>query len=276
MANKSTVNVSPNSVPQEFCSHLIPKGKLVHSGILSPDSKQFYFTISDKSFSKFDVMVSEFKAGKWQDPKLAFFNSEFNEHGTSFSADGKLIYFSSTRPVPGNEVETWKIWRVNLLVEELVPEYVDIPNLRDKLISHPSLTREGGLYFHAGNHDYSALKIYRCFPHENGFGLAEKLPGRINFGTQHCTPFIAKDGSYLIFESKGTLYISNRNDKGEWEEATALNEKINKNNRGNPFVTSDQKFLFYASASKDKPFERWQINWVGFNGAKSNSKDNQN
>ena len=36
--------------------------------------------------------------GIWSSPKEAFFNSDYSEHGMSFSPDGNTMYFSSTRP----------------------------------------------------------------------------------------------------------------------------------------------------------------------------------
>jgi len=258
--NRATLQLKP----VVFLPQLIPKGKLVHSGILSPDSTKYFFTISDAKLSKFDVMVSEYKYGEWTEPKYTHFNSEYNEHGTAFSADGKIIYFSSTRPVSGLDIKTWKLWKVDLQKGSLEPEYVEIPNLKNKLVSHPSLTGDGVLYLHAGNSDYSDLNIYRCLPDGDEFLDAKKLSGSINFGTQHCTPFVSRDESYLIFECSGELYISSRDTLEDWNRAVRLNSKVNRDNRGNPFVSADGEFLFYASASESDPNAKWQIEVINF------------
>ena len=47
----------PNNIPFEFKQNLVPENKLIHKGIFSPDLKEYYYTISDNSFEKFDVLV---------------------------------------------------------------------------------------------------------------------------------------------------------------------------------------------------------------------------
>ena len=104
--------LTPGEDPIPFEESIIPSGKLIHSGILSPDLQQYYFTLSDKDSQHFDVMVCERKKLGWSEPTQAFFNTEYNEHGTAFSPDGSYIYFSSTRPVGIAEIaNTWRIWR---------------------------------------------------------------------------------------------------------------------------------------------------------------------
>ncbi|MGB5981967.1 MAG: hypothetical protein WBG46_07450 [Nonlabens sp.] len=95
-----------------FKQELVPDGKLIHRGILNPQLDTYYFTLSDKSFNQFDIYFVERKNGKWSTPKKTFFNSDYKDHGMSFSPDGNTIYFSSTRPVDDYDVaDTWHIWK---------------------------------------------------------------------------------------------------------------------------------------------------------------------
>lgn len=253
----------PGDTPVPFMSDLAPAGTLIHSGVFSLDLREFYYTISDRDFTQFDVYVIDTAGSAGSQPKQTFFNSEHNEHGTSFSPDGRFVYFSSTRPVPVNGVtDTWHIWRSEKLDGQWrEPEFVDIPNMRDRLVSHPSVSNSGTLYFHSGNPDYSELMLYAATSSGDNFNDAVLLPETVNSGASQVTPFVAPDESYLLFERESDLYISNRDDTDSWSLAVPLNEKINSNGKGNPFVTPDGKFLFYVASIVTQPreLERWSV-----------------
>lgn len=262
--NEYLTETTPRNVPQLYKPELIPEGKLVHSGIFSPDFKEYYFTVSDRQFQRFDVRVVRKENGKWSRSREAFFNTGNNEHGTSFSPDGRYVYFSSTRPIdlPGIS-DTWHIWRSEKVDGQWSePEFVDIPNLRDKLVSHPSITLDGTLYFHAGATDYSDLSIYYSLGTNWEFADAVKLPEEVNFGDQQNTPYISPDESYLLYEAAQDLYISRKDKSGRWLAARPLDERINRHGKGNPYITPDQKYLFYVAGLEGNPEEEWAVYWV--------------
>ena len=202
---------------------------------------------------------------KWSHPQASFFNTVFSEHGMSFSPDGNSIYFSSTRPTGIDSIpNTWHIWKsenINGIWTKAI--YIDIPNMRDKLISHPTISSSGKLYFHASNLDYSEMDVYHSQLIEGKFQNATKVEIEQKPNTGICTPFIAPNEEYLIFASIGTqldLWISFNDGVGNWVRTKALNQKINHLGQGNPYVTSDHQFLFYATGEYQKT--NWGINWV--------------
>ena len=193
----------PDTIPIEFKQDIIPQNKLIHKGIFSPDLQEYYYTISDRNFEKFQVLMIKKNNGNWSESKKAFFNSKYNEHGMSFSPDGNTLYFSSTRPVDIDGVlPTWHIWKSDKINGEWTePIFIDIPNLRNKLVSHPSVTNSGTLYFHSSNLDYSEMDIY-CSKKVNGiFKDAEKIS--MNLKTGKCTPYVSPKEDYLIYASIG-------------------------------------------------------------------------
>ncbi|AKA35375.1 hypothetical protein VC82_1765 [Flagellimonas lutaonensis] len=257
------VDILPNEHPIFFKKELVPNGKLIHRGILNPQLDAYYFTLSNKDFSDFDIYIIERKEGKWSEPQKAFFNSEYDDHGMSFSPDGKRIYFSSTRPIIGKDLpETWHLWRTNNNNGTWTePEYVDIPNMRDKLISHPSISENGTLYFHASNLDYSKMDIYHSVQEEGKFKDAEKtyLSDSNTYG--RTTPYVSADGSFLIYAAINKtldLMICQKDEKGKWSQAKAFNKAVNTNGQGNPYITPDNKFLFFAVEENNK----WKVKWV--------------
>ncbi|WP_432412492.1 hypothetical protein [Rasiella sp. SM2506] len=255
----------PNNIPLEFKQNIVPKNKIIHKGIFSPDLKEYYYTISDNDFKNFEVFAVKNTNGIWSNPKKAFFSNTYNEHGMSFSPDGTSIYFSSTRPTNVEGVsETWHIWKsdkVNGAWKE--PIFVDIPNLRNKLVSHPTITNSGTLYFHTSNLDYSEMDIYQSKEVKGKFEDAQKTSISMNIEIGKCTPFVSPKEDYLIFASIGNeldLMISYTNGKGGWIHTRKLNDKINNKGQGNPYVTPNNKFLFFTTGEHlDK---EWKVKWV--------------
>lgn len=255
----------PTDQPEDFKAHLIPDGKIIHRGIFSPDLKTYYYTISNKDFTAFEVFWIKKEEDNWTEPARAFFNSEYDEHGMSFSPDGNTLYFSSTRPV-GIEgvVSTWHLWKAEKLGDNWgVPTFVDISNLRDKLVSHPTITQSGVLYFHSSNLDYSEMHIYESKQINGEFQEAKKLTFSNEVDIGRCTPYVSPKGDYLIFASVGSqldLMISFNDGNGNWINTRKLSPKINKLGQGNPYVTPDGKYLFYTTG--DLTDKDWRVKWV--------------
>ena len=264
----------PKNIPFEFKQKLVPKNKLIHRGIFSPDLKEYYYTISDNNFEKFEVFAIKNNNGNWSEPKKAFFSSRYNEHGMSFSADGNSIYFSSTRPTNIEGVlETWHIWKSDKVEGEWKePIFVDIPNLREKLVSHPTITNFRTLYFHSSNLDYSKMDIYHSKKINGKFENAEKTKISMNSKAGKCTPYISPKEDYLIFASIGNeldLMVSYSDGKGGWIKTKKLNNKINDKGQGNPYVTPNNRFLFFTTGEHLK--KDWKVKWVNIESELNNN-----
>lgn len=245
----------PQTKPEAFLPEFIPENQIAHAGVFSTDQKEYYYTLSDIEFSTFTVMRARKAYGHWTDPDTAFFNTEYNEHGVHFAPDGRTLYFSSTRPVGSDTIpDTWHIWYCKRVDGTWsIPEFINIPELNQKLVSHPASTRSGRLYFHVAHTDYSNLNLYFVDQKDGQYTPPKQvdLPGDFN---RNCfTPFVSPDESYLMFakivEYKEELFISYR-ENGAWGECIRLADKINTNNLGNPYVTPDGAYLYYASGEK--------------------------
>lgn len=259
----------PGKLPIVFKSELFSSDKLIHKGIFSPNLNTYYYTVSNEDYSQFDVKFIEQINNEWSSPKNAFFNSQHDEHGMSFSPDGRYLYFSSTRPVAIDNIPgTWHIWRSEKKEGKWSnPEFVDIPNLRDKLVSHPTVTSSGTVYFHASNLDYSEMDIYYSESLNGNFQDAKKLfiPQYADIGK--CTPFISPDESYLLFATIGEqldLVIAFKGENNEFSNANKLDSTININGQGNPYVTPNGNFLFFTTGTHQAPDKQndWAVKWV--------------
>ena len=102
--------------------------------------------------------------------------------------------------------------------------------------------------------------------YSNGtYSQPRALPPSINSTSQDWTPFIARDGSYIIFSSTrngdyGDLFISYKLDDDSWSEAIDLGEKINTWAQERfPSVTQEGKYLFFTRYTTDNHHD---IFWV--------------
>lgn len=257
---------SSQSSPKAFLPELTPEGLIIHGGSFSPDLKQYYFTLSDSLYSRFDVKMIEQEGDAWAKAKTAFFNSDFSEHGAKFSPDGKALYFSSTRPTGIEGItDTWHLWVTKRLENGWsTPLFIDIPNLRDKLVSHPSITEDGTLYFHASKLDYKEMTLYSAEWQDGKYSEAKKLT--ITESSLACTPYITPDGQTLLYAAIGEqldLMISRKTAEGTWDQPERLNDQINTNGQGNPYMTPDGNYLFYTSNPEPT---KWQVNRVSTEG----------
>ena len=78
-----------------------------------------------------------------------------------------------------------------------------------------------------------------------------------------CTPFVSPNEDYLIFATIGEqldLYISYKDTSGNWSKPKRLNDTINNLSQGNPYVTTDGKYLFYTVGGEKQ--KNWKIKWV--------------
>ncbi len=259
------IDTIPGNLPITYKSDLTPPNMLIHKGIFSPDLNEYYYTLSDKKFEQFNVYYIKKKENTWSKPQKAFFNSNYNEHGMSFSPDGNTLYFSSTRPVKITGISsTWHIWKSEKINGQWnAPTFVNIPGLENKLTSHASITNTGTLYFHVSNPDFSEMDIYYSKRLNNKYQEAEKLILPSNIGNGKCTPYISPKEDYIIYATIGKqlkLMISFNEGDRKWTTPRALNSAINTLGQGNPSITPDNQFLFFTIGEHEE--KEWEIKWV--------------
>jgi len=245
------VPIAQNYEPQPFMPNLLEEDKLIHKGILSPNNETYLYTESLRNFTRFEVKQIQKEGNKWSKPQKAFFNTKYDEHGMSFSSNGNYLYFSSTRPTNIEGIpNTWHLWMSEKINTQWTkPKFIDIPNMRDKLLSHPTITDSGELYFHASNLDYSEMNIYSSVKKDGKFSNAALVKFDEEINRQKCTPFVAPNGDYLIFaeiQNDLILKISFKENEENWSTSREFSQKINTSGLGNPFVTKNEEFLFFT------------------------------
>jgi hypothetical protein len=120
----------------------------------------------------------------------------------------------------------------------------------------PSKSRDETLYFFSrrtggfGNFD-----IYLSNPEEGEYKEVKNLGNMVNTEYIEEDPFIAYDGSYLLFDSDRPggfggldLYITWQKSDGSWTQPVNLGNRINSEySECRAYVSPDGKYLFYTS-----------------------------
>jgi len=245
-------------------------------GAFSPDGNEFYFTKLNPTttFPRISMLcVSHWRGGKWGVPEVLPFSGINLDFPARLSPDGKTLYFSSSRPVPGSDAHGFAIWKVAKTesgwgTPDALPEPV---NLRDGHSSWgPSVTRDGTLYFASDRDPSGRSQIYRAKWSGEKYETPEKLGAEVNSEFNDSEPFVSADESLLFFLSsgeevppfrhrpdtlytggfpyaRGDIYVSKRV-QGNWGKAEHLGRGVNSvADEGPPALTPDGKFLIFSS-----------------------------
>ena len=71
---------------------------------ISPKGDELFYTLQYRGGFVFTTIMHSKKVnGQWTKPEVASFCGQYNDLEPSFSPDGTKLYFSSARPINGNE-----------------------------------------------------------------------------------------------------------------------------------------------------------------------------
>jgi hypothetical protein len=272
----ASYDVGQTPVPKLFAENVVSTEDDEVGGTFSPDGTEFYFAKLDQ-YTNFPhlglICVSRFREAKWSKPEVVPFSGQYLDATPRFSPDGKVLFFSSNRPVPDSKARPWRIWTV-----ERQPGGWGEPQPLPAPINAPegawnfgaSVTSNGTIYFSSSRSSDGRLHIYRSRLEGGKYTEPEMLGPEINSEFDETDPFVSPDEHLLIFASAGTgppsnrdprdavmgggalysrgdLYVSvNRN--GKWTAAKHLEHDINSfGDESAPTLTPDGKYLFFTS-----------------------------
>lgn len=224
----------------------------------TPDGKTVYFCRATGQFSHFTILRAQSSDGGWGTPEVVEFSGRWSDADPRVSPDGKRLFFISNRPTvgfaPRPDYDMWvadgtpRGWsepkHLGARVNGESPEWSPTVTLDGTL--YFGTTRRGGL----GGDDLWTSKL------ENGeYGEPKNLGDAINTRASEIDPFVAPDGSYLVFGAAGRpdgfggidLYVSHRRD-GAWTRARPLPAGVNSSATDFcPTVSADGRTLFFTS-----------------------------
>ena len=192
--------------------------KLVADGLIStarnetfpaidPRDGSLWYSSYDADFDRQVVMRAARSTARtgtgWATPTRVPFidDGEWGGRAPRFSPDGKRLYFTSGRPIPGNfppkDMNLWVVER-NAKGEWGAPAPLASLNgpTRDM---HPSETKAGDFYFSSGRPGGAGRSdIWRAKRTGAGWSAPEPLPGPINDAQGQPDLFVSPDGTWMV------------------------------------------------------------------------------
>ena len=224
------------------------------SQAISPEGDEIYFARMSED-RVWDIFYSKWENDSWSEPEIASFSSPYTDADPYFTADGQKLFFLSSRPVlEGEEPRQMPdIW----YVEKTDQGWSDPVNLEEINTvefgeTFMSLTNNGDIVFASNRGTDKEHSIFIAKFNSTGYDTPKPFPANVKV-EGFANPLIARDGSYLIFESDlyegyggDDLYITFK--EGEsWTEPVNLGLEVNTEFvEGGPFVTDDGRHLIFA------------------------------
>jgi len=249
----------PGKTPEVFAPGFISTDAHEFSCCFSPDGNEFYFSRRHPVYNETVVMYTRLVDGAWTEPDVAPFIGKQFSFEPFVTPDNKRLYFQAGKVSDGALHMTTQYVERN---ESGWGEVVDPgePFSPDKTM-HISATSDGTVYTTdiSGGMGTEALGIIRK---ENGaYRKLEKLGPPFNQVKLSQHPWIAPDESYIIYTVRrpgqqpvAVLFVSWKKPDGKWSEPVELKLGMD---AGQPFVTSDGKYLFFSSGLMGKGDIYW-------------------
>ena len=248
----------PGLTPEVFAPELVRGG--VCSGFLN-EAEVFVFKMLSPDIDwKFEpIYVTELVGGRWSEPAIAPLAGLY-PYNFTVAPDGTTLYFTSLRAPDDHStvLRQSNIWRAEKTSDGWsTPEFLGAPvNTEADFENYPSVTRDGTLYFMSWRDDgLGKDDIYRARLVDGEYQAPENVGAPVNTELSEIDPFIAADGSFLVYCSQRPggfggwdLYVSHRADDGTWGEPINLGPEVNSAGADlRPSVTPDGKHFFFTS-----------------------------
>lgn len=238
-----TPSSSVSTAPPEASADAEPEAVVFAEGVISGDQEEYRISFSPDGQTAWfargagffpqtrqaTIMESSLVDGEWSEPTVASFSGTYPDIDPWVSPDGSSIYFSSIRPVEGEDRTDADVWRVDR-DGDTWGEPVHLTAIRSETDElGASVSADGTIWFAsdrpggAGGWD-----LYSAEPGNGDFTAPEPL-AELNSPIWEFNPAISADGSELIFTSigrdggsgLGDLFVAQRSD-GTWSDASPV------------------------------------------------------
>lgn len=231
---------------------------------IAPDGSEMFYTIAGPRNSFSVILQRKRKADNtWAPPEVAAFSGKFSDLEPALSADGKKLFFSSNRPVTGDNVKDYDVW----VTEKVNGKWSEPKNVGPQVNTsanefYPSPARNGNLYFTAEYEKGVGKEDIFVSRWINGaFTESVALDTAVNSGQWEFNAYVSPDEQFILFTSfgrkddqgGGDLYISLKDPDGNWQPAhnlTILNSAVIDYC---PYVSFDKKVMFFTSSRHNIP-----------------------
>lgn len=236
------------------------------SPTFSPDGHELYFMRSDRQFGHWRILHSRCGRDGWSTPQAPSFAAVSGADADPFlSADGRRLYFVSTRHDPaGEDLDIYYVERGAdgaWGAAQRLPEPVN--SKASELL--PRVTADGRLYFgssRAGGHGKNDL--YLAAPQADGRWRVRNLDAPLSTAADEYEADIARDGRSLVAVidrgDRSHLYRFERSEHG-WRERGRIAARNDVFQVG-PLLSPRGDRLLFAQADGERSGELFLIDLV--------------
>jgi Tol biopolymer transport system component len=245
----------PGLIPEIFAPGILSTEANEFNAAFTPSGDAVYFTMTSKTTQ--NIFVIKMKKGYWQERKQASFSGTYRDVDPFISHDGEKLFFSSNRP--NNEVnkqDDCDFWYVERQASGRWGEakHLNNPCTQGKNDFYYVSNLYGEIYYSIFDEDGNG-NLYFISP-KPADQTPNKLDTLINTEYNEHDPYIAPDGSYLIFTSNrpggygsADLYICFKQASDTWSDPINMGKTINSDKYDYCAILSpDEKYLFFSSS----------------------------
>lgn len=196
-----------------------------------PRTGDLLFVRSSKDFTGWHLLLSHCGASGWSNPQPPTFAAAGLEADPYFTADGRWLYFISTRSTGSLHSKDLDIWRMQRHADGSwgSPERLPEPVNSAWAEWFPRPGPDGWLYFGSSRPGgYGKTDIWRARSDSKGQWHVENLGPSINDAGNQYEPLPSPDGQRLLIEADDGYFESRRQGNG-WSSRQRLGSQINAN-----------------------------------------------
>lgn len=238
------------AVPSLFAPGVVSTPYEEWATSFSPDGHTVYWS---QGAVYWTLVCAERRGDGWGAPRVLPFSGAWNDTDPFVTPDGSKLFFTSNRPLgnaPGQTArKVFNLWYVDRLPAGgwSEPRHLDAPvNEETASCYAPCVTAAGDLFFCSRDRDgHSGMNGFWARWNGRGYDAPELL--RVDSAAYIQDPFVASNGSYLVFACDNELYVSFRRGAG-WSPAQKLGPEVNDGDGiSSPYVSRDGNRLYYSS-----------------------------
>jgi Tol biopolymer transport system component len=195
-----------------------------------PLTGDLYFVRSAPDFTGWRIYVAHCGDGDWQKPAEVPFAGDGVEADPWFTADGRTLYFISTRSTDGehhDDLDLWKVTR-DQSNEWGVPQRLPAPLNSRGREWFPRIGADGWLWFGSNRDGGAKTDIWRAREDSPGKWTVLNAGAAINGDSDDFEAELSADGKHLVIMTNEAFYASTRAGR-EWSQRVKLPGLVNQN-----------------------------------------------